>query len=159
MAPQCLVKIHSSCLLYEVLSVSLDACTASTSSGVGIPSITLPSFQFPGLLCFGGGFLNLITPFFESFFVLALMSSATRVGHESVQMRLHVQQVSRMPTFRISHRDGCIESRTSQRGETSSCQDARDRARDGARAVVDDRGSRVTPVVLTRFGHEWSASM
>lgn len=108
MALRSLVTIHSSCLLYEALSVSLDACAAGTRSGVGIPSITLPSFQFPGLLCFGGGFLNLITPFFESFFVLVLMSSATGVGHESVQMRLHLHLDSRMPTFRISHRDGCV---------------------------------------------------
>lgn len=30
------------------------------SGSLGVPSITLPSRQFPGLLCFGAGFFNLI---------------------------------------------------------------------------------------------------
>lgn len=38
-----------------------------------IPSTTLPSLQFPGLLCLGGGFLSLIVPALLSFFDATLI--------------------------------------------------------------------------------------
>jgi hypothetical protein len=55
--------------LVEGVSVPFFSVLSQRSSSthhtpcVGVPSITLPSRQFPGLLCFGAGFFSLSVPF------------------------------------------------------------------------------------------------
>jgi hypothetical protein len=54
--------------------------------GLDSPSITLPSLQFPGLLCFGAGAFNLILPAglsFEAFLGATLMVESSSLATEA----------------------------------------------------------------------------
>jgi hypothetical protein len=53
-----------------------------------LPSITLPSRQLPGLLCFGAGFFSLIVPFdfsLASFLGATLMVDSSSLATEAVR--------------------------------------------------------------------------
>jgi len=76
-----------------------------------IPSITLPSRQFPGLLCFGAGFFNLIVPFglsFDSFFGATLIVDSSSLGADKKLVGLFIRKNWGQYTFAIANSHNCV---------------------------------------------------